>query len=107
MLYIVYIAIDASKADDWEDWMRTHHVPDVIATGHFFDATLARDEANDTEGRRAYRAVYRARSPEALDAYQADDAGRLQADHTERYEGHFDAHREILPVVTVVEDARE
>lgn len=99
MLYTVYIAVDEDRADEWEDWMDDVHIPDVIDTGCFEHATLARSEAGDTPHRRAYRVVYVAWSEEAFDEYQSDHAAALQADHTERYEGAFEASRDILSVI--------
>lgn len=99
MLYTVYIAVDEQRADEWEAWMDQVHVPDVIQTGCFEHATLAREEARDEDARRAYRVVYRARSEDALERYQNEHAERLQAEHTERYDGAFEASRDILPVL--------
>lgn len=99
MLYTVFIAVDADRSDEWEEWMNEVHIPDVMDTGCFEHATLARDEAGDTQTRRAYRVVYVANSEAAFDEYQAEHVEALQADHTERYEGAFEASRDILPVV--------
>lgn len=99
MMYVVSIAIDAHRAAEWEAWMRATHVPDVMATGCFAHATLARDEGADRDGRTAYRVVYVAASAAALARYQAEHAAALQQDHTRRYEGAFAASRETLPVV--------
>ena len=99
MLYTVYIAIDADRAEEWEEWMRQVHVPDVIDTGCFDHATLARDDGRDDAQRQAYRVVYRARSEEAFDDYQEKHAPALQQEHTLRYAGAFEATRDILPVL--------
>lgn len=99
VLYVVHVAVDRSRADEWLRWMDAVHVPEVMQTGCFVRATLARDQAADTPGRRAYRASYEARSAQALAEYQSVFAARLQADHTARYEGCFEARRELLEVV--------
>lgn len=99
MVYIVSIRIDADIADDWKQWMEEVHVPDVMETGCFASAAMARDADRDSEERRAYRIVYRAHSREAYEEYVAAHADALQADHTERYRGQFEASRQLLPVV--------
>ncbi|MFW5968925.1 MAG: DUF4286 family protein [Persicimonas sp.] len=99
MLYIVYIAVDRDRIEEWERWMRRVHVPDVLETGCFSDATMARDAGRDTDERAAYRIVYRAHSKEAFEEYQSEHAAALQEEHTERYAGAFEASRDLLDVV--------
>ena len=106
MLYTVYIAVDEDRADEWEEWLEDVHIPDVMDTGCFAHATMARDAAHDTPHRRAYRIVYTARSEAAFDEYQQHHVDALQADHTERYEGAFEASRDILPVLASLRSAR-
>jgi hypothetical protein len=99
MLYIVHIAIDNDRNDEWFRWMRDVHIRDVIDTGCFSDATVVRDFDADTGERTAYRIFYRAYSERSFDRYQREHASALQAEHTERYQGCFDADRELLPIV--------
>ena len=35
ILYNVTVSIDVKKADEWLHWMRTKHIPDVMATSCF------------------------------------------------------------------------
>ena len=99
MLYIVSIKIDREIADDWESWMADEHVPDVLATGCFETAAMARDEDGDTPDRQAYRIVYRAVSRDTYREYVEEHADALQAEHSGRYQGKFEASRELLPVL--------
>lgn len=99
MLYIVHIRVDEAIVDDWIDWMTEVHIPDVMETGCFASAAMARDAGADTDSRRAYRIVYRAPSEEAYEEYVEEYAEKLQEEHTERYEGQFEASRDLLPVV--------
>jgi hypothetical protein len=68
-------------------------------TGCFATAAMARCEDEDTQSRRGYRIDYRAHSEDAFQRYRDEFAEPLQAEHTERYEGQFDAGRELLPVI--------
>ena len=34
-IYNVTVSIDKELAEDWLNWMKTIHVPDVLNTGHF------------------------------------------------------------------------
>lgn len=102
MFYLVYVWVDREIATDWLTWMCDVHVPDVVQTACFLDAFVVRDSEGDRDGRVAYRVLYRARSEAELERYQRDFAPALQAEHTERYEGRFEARRELLPIVHTV-----
>jgi hypothetical protein len=99
MLYLVFIAIDRAIALDWLDWMQSVHIPDVLATGCFERAYLTRDPGLDTEDRDGYRVVYLCPDRLSLDKYTLAFAPELQQEHTARYEGRFDARREVLEVL--------
>lgn len=99
MLYIVKIAVDRERAEQWEAWMRDHHIPEVMDTGYFRHGIMARDEATDSEARRGYRILYQAHSEALFHKYQEEYAEELQQEHTERYRGAFEASRELLPVI--------
>ncbi len=102
MLYVVSVTVDADVHQDWLRWMRDVHVPDVVATGCFQSATMARNTDGDTTDRFAYRILYHAHSPEMLDKYQREFAPDLKREHSERYQGSVSASREILPVIATL-----
>ena len=62
----------------YEAYMRGRHIPDLLATGHFFAASFSRTGA----GR--YRVRYEAHDGAALEQYLAEHAPQLRS--------HFDAH---------------
>lgn len=99
MFYLVRVDIDADIADDWQEWMKDVHLPDVVETGCFKRAWITRRPEADERGRRSYRMVYLAESREDFQRYQNEYADELQNEHTERYAGMFDASRELLDVV--------
>lgn len=99
MFYLVTVHIDRDVADDWHDWMRTVHIPDVVDTGCFQRAWMCRQPEDDSGDRLAFRMIYLADSREDFERYQNQFADDLQADHTERYEGKFGASRSLCDVV--------
>lgn len=98
ILYNVTINVDDSVAEEWLDWMKTVHIPDVMATGMFVENRICRIEAFE-EGGKSYAIQYLAPSREHYDRYQAEFAEKLQEDHTKRYQGKFAAFRTILDVI--------
>ena len=99
MLYIVFVLVDAQQNDAWFDWMRDAHIPDVMKTGCFSDATFVRDPTADDGSGLGYRILYRAPSAGAFERYQAEFGDSLRSEHTELFGAHARAHRELLPIL--------
>ena len=98
ILYNVTVSIDPSVAEEWLDWMRSTHIPDVMATGCFIESRISR-VVGEEEGGMTYAITYLAMNETAINTYQETHAPRLQKDHKERYEGRFAAFRTFLHVI--------
>ena len=98
ILYNVTVSIDPAIADDWVNWMRSNHIPDVMATGCFIESRISRVHGEE-EGGVTYAITYLSPSQEKMDEYQQQHAPVLQKDHAERYSGKFAAFRTILSVI--------
>ena len=79
-------------------WMKTKHIPDVIATGCFIEGRLSRVHGEE-EGGMTYAVSYVALSQKQFDNYQEKHALELQRDHAKRYEGRFAAFRTMMTIV--------
>lgn len=97
-LYNVTVSIEPSIADDWLNWMRTAHIPDVMATGCFVESRISRVHGEE-EGGVTYAITYLSPSQEKMDEYQKQHAPILQKDHSARYAGKFAAFRTVLSVI--------
>jgi hypothetical protein len=98
ILYNVTVSIDASAEQDWLEWMRSNHIPNVIATGCFMEGRLSRIHAEE-EGGLTYAVSYVSPSQEKFDEYQSVHAPVLQKEHIERYSGKFAAFRTLMTIV--------
>lgn len=100
IVYSVTVSIDEDVHDDWLQWMKEDHIPKVMATGHFEEYRMMRviSHQGEKEGI-SYNIQYDCESMARLHQYQAQEAPRLQAEHTERYEGKFAAFRTLLEKV--------
>jgi len=98
ILYNVTISIDPQVKEEWVDWMRTKHIPDVMATGHFKESRISRVRGEE-EGGVTYAITYLCYSEERYNTYQKENAPSLQQEHTERFSGKFAAFRTILSVI--------
>jgi hypothetical protein len=98
ILYNVTVSIDPTVAEEWLNWMRSTHIPDVMSTGCFIESRISRVQGEE-EGGLTYAITYLASNEEAIASYQANHAPRLQVEHKERYEGRFAAFRTFLHVI--------
>jgi hypothetical protein len=98
ILYNVTINIDEAVHEEWLQWMKETHIPDVLATGMFIENRICRIQAYE-EGGISYAIQYVAPDQAHYDRYQQEFAKKLQAEHTARYKGKFAAFRTILEVI--------
>lgn len=98
IIYNVTVVIDDSVREEWIDWMRNKHIPDVLATGYFLSHTFSKILA-ESEGGTSYSIMYKCASMKDLEEYSAKCAPGLQKEHTEKYSGKFAAFRTLLEEV--------
>jgi len=98
ILYNVTVSLDPGIQEDWLDWMRTTHIPDVMKTGCFIESRISRVHGEE-EGGVTYAVSYVTESEEMYEHYQATHAPSLQKDHSERYAGQFAAFRTMLTIL--------
>lgn len=99
IIYNVTVSIDEDVHDEWLQWMKEVHIPDVMNTGMFLDNRISKVLTGEEEGGLTYSIMYTCESMETLELYQKEKAPALQADHTKRYSGKFAAFRTLLEVV--------
>lgn len=98
ILYNVTISIDPEIEQDWLDWMRSTHIPDVLATGMFIENRICRVHGEE-EGGLTYAIQYVAPDQAHYERYLKEFAQSLQAEHGQRYAGRFAAFRTILEII--------
>lgn len=98
IIYNVTVSIDTDISEEWLEWMKTVHIPDVMNTGYFINNKILRVHAEE-EGGKTYSIQYTCKTMQDLNEYQAKKAPELQKEHTEKYEGKFAAFRTLLEIV--------
>jgi hypothetical protein len=98
VIYNVTVSIDPVVEKEWVEWMRTVHIPEVIATGCFLEGRMSKMN-NEEAGACTYAMTYVAYSDEHLAEYQRVHAQALQKDHSAKFEGRFAAFRSTLSVI--------
>lgn len=98
ILYNVTVSVDEDVHEEWLQWMKEVHIPDVMSTGMFIDNKICKIHAEE-DGGKAYSIQYLAKSWEDYHRYQEEFALKLQQEHTQKYSGKFAAFRTLLEVL--------
>lgn len=100
IIYNITVNIDEDVHEDWINWMKTVHIPDVMNTGFFLENKICKVlSTQEDETGHTYAIQYTCANMEDLDDYQENHAPQLQKEHFERYDGKFVAFRTLLEIV--------
>jgi hypothetical protein len=99
-IYNVTINIEEKAHLSWLQWMKDTHIPDMLATGKFFEAKMCKVLVEEDMGGVTYSVQYRTDSKETLERYYKEDADRLRHETNLRFAGQFVAFRTELAVVS-------
>lgn len=89
IIYEVTTDVTPEGVAAYEAFMRDKHIPEVLATGCFLSATIARS----MPGR--YRISYRARNMDVLDRYLGTHAQQFRADFATELGANVKVSREV------------
>jgi hypothetical protein len=98
IIYNVTLSVDEPVHEQWLAWMRSTHIPDVMATGLFLDCRLCRVLADD-EGGVTYAVQYTCADMATYERYQREHAKALQGESEKYYGGRYAAFRTLLEVL--------
>lgn len=100
IIYNVTVSIDYDVHEEWLDWMKTVHIPEVMATGKFIESKMSKILAEE-EGGKAYSIQYLCENMETLEKYQQENAPLLQQKHNAKYGTKALAFRTLLDVIHI------
>lgn len=106
IIYSVEITLDPPIEQEWLDWMKRVHVPDVMRTGCFSDCRIYRVVEAAEAGPR-YVMQYQCGSLNDYHRYRDNFAAALQKEHSDRFAGRFRGARQILQEVGAVLGKKE
>jgi hypothetical protein len=98
-IYNVTIKVSHEIHDNWLNWLKAEHIPEVLATDCFYDATILRLlEVDDSEGP-TYAVQYKAESKAAYNLYIDKYASLLRQKSFDKWGDQFIAFRTVMHVV--------
>ena len=99
LLYNVTVKILNTVHDEWLQWMREKHIPEVMATGLFLENRICHILGEDDSEGTTYAFQYVVADMETFQRYQKEFAPALQKDHAERYANQYVAFRTLMEVI--------
>ena len=99
VIYNVTVGIDNDIEQEWLQWMKVKHIPDVLATGLFTDNKIFRVMSGDMDNI-SYSVQYYAESLANVERYLTEFAPKLVEEHNSRYKGKHMAFRTILEQIS-------
>lgn len=100
LIYNVTTNIEASVHDEWLQWMKETHIPDVLATGKFLNAKMSKVLVEEEMGGNTYSVQYTTIDKETLQHYYTDDAPCLLSDALKRFPNKFVSFSTELEVIS-------
>lgn len=97
-IYNVTVNISEDIQNEWVQWMREKHIPDVMRTGCFVDSQMVKVLYVEDEGH-TYSIQYKFLEMPDIERYQKEFAPALQAEHTVKFSGKYAAFRTLLQVI--------
>ena len=99
ILYNVTVKVENAIADEWEQWMREVHIPDVMMTNLFIEFRLMRLLLDDEDDGITFAVQYLCRDMGKFKEYNEKHAKKLQEEHAARYSGRYVAFRTLMEMV--------
>ena len=84
IIYNITITVDSEILDEWLDWMRGEHIPEVLDSGFFISAVMNR-VISDLENEHTYAIAYTCKNMKDFQRYQKNFAVELQKKYIAKY----------------------
>ena len=98
IIYNVTVSVEESVKREWLDWMKTEHIPEVMACGVFIKAQINRVIVQ-TDSDNTFAIAYTCSSIKELRQYQINFAPELQKKHNDKFKEKAVAFRTIMEVI--------
>jgi hypothetical protein len=98
-IYNVTTNVAESIHDQWLHWMKTKHIPAMLATGKFSNAKMSQVLIKEEMGGITYSVQYTTDSMETLEEYYKNDAEKLRNETLLLFKDKIVAFRTELKVI--------
>jgi len=99
LLYNVSVKVDRDVEDEWLQWMKTKHIPDVMNTQQFVESHICRLIDPPEEEEATFVIQYRCEGMEKLNLYFEKFAPALRDDFNSRYKDKTTLFRTVMEIL--------
>lgn len=98
-IYNVTLKVELHRSDEWLQWMRETHIPDVMATGYFTDYRLCLLlDDGDPDGV-TYVVQYTCNTMDDFMQYKTTEGPYMQKKHTDKFGDDVVAFRTVMQIL--------
>ena len=98
IIYNVTVSVEQSVKNDWINWMKTEHIPEVMACGIFTKAQINRVIVQ-ADSDNTFAIAYTCSSMKELHQYQIKFAPELQRKHDKKFKEKAIAFRTLMEII--------
>jgi hypothetical protein len=99
ILYNVTVGVDLDTEIEWLEWMKSKHIPDVMATGYFEKFEMYKVLGEQQEETVSYSVQYFSDSIDKVVEYLNKRAPALSEEHRNKFKDRHVAFRTLLESV--------
>jgi len=101
-MYIYNVTTNVAEEihDQWLQWMKQKHIPNMLATGKFINAKMCQVLIDEEMGGVTYAVQYTTESKDILEAYYNENATKLREEAMQLFGDKIVAFRTELKVIT-------
>ena len=98
IIYNVTVKVEKDTAEEWLQWMKNEHIPELMKTGLFVDSRLCRLLEQEEDDTKTYVAQYFLDSMEHYNTYISEHAPKMREKGLQRFGSRFIAFRTVMAV---------
>ena len=98
IIYNVTVSVEESITTEWLNWMKSEHIPELMACGIFIKAQINRVIV-EADSNNTFAIAYTCSTMKDLHRYQSHFSAGLQGKHIARYGDKVVAFRTIMEVI--------
>lgn len=98
-IYSTTINIDEKVEQEWLTWMKTKHIPNMLATDKFLSAKMCKVLIKEEMGGITYSVQYTVKNLETLHQYYKEDAEKMNVENITKFKNKLVVFRTELKII--------
>jgi quinol monooxygenase YgiN len=99
LIYNITFKVDHEKLNDWMQWQKEIHIPEMIATGCFYDHRFYELLEHEEEDGKTFVIQFYADSKNDYDKYLQNFAAEMKQKSADKWNDHVISFRTLLQAV--------